>query len=121
MRKNVNYAEITCDFCGKVEHIKASQVLPEGWSTAEIPQSEWTFNKKYDLCPDCIKKLEDIIECLKKFEKVSNSIDEFVLKYNKTDLSERPTISEVSFLYPEYVFLCNEYTHDIEDYWKLRR
>ena len=70
MREIINYAEMTCDFCGKVEHIKASQVLPKGWSTAEIPQSEWTFNKKYDLCPDCIKKLEDIIECLKNHPEV---------------------------------------------------
>lgn len=65
MRKNVNYAEITCDFCGKVEHISTSKILPENWREAEIPQSEWTFNKKYELCPDCIKKLEDIVECLK--------------------------------------------------------
>lgn len=82
MREIINYAEITCDFCGKVEHIKASQVLPKGWSTAEIPQSEWTFNKKYDLCPDCIKKLEDIIECLKNHPEVD------VIKLIENDITK---------------------------------
>ena len=118
MRKNISYAEITCDICGKVEQISQSQSLPEKWKRAEIPSINHSYNNSYELCPECVKKLENVIRCLEKnSELAQNSIREFVLKYNKTDSLERPTAFEVSLLYPEYVFIFNQDTNDIEEYW----
>ena len=70
MRKNVNYAEMTCDFCGKVEHISQSKILPENWSKVDIPLTKYGYSMHCDLCPDCIEKLENIVECLKNHPEV---------------------------------------------------
>jgi len=60
MRNNVSYAEITCDICGKIEHIPQSLILPKGWSRVEID------NLKKDTCEDCLKAIKELINNLKQ-------------------------------------------------------
>ena len=60
MRKNVQYAEITCDICGKKEHIQQGSILPIGWGNVEIRYEEW------DACNECIEMVTNYIKRLKE-------------------------------------------------------
>ena len=62
MTKNVNYKECTCDFCGKKEHIAQSLILPNQWAELKLK------DLKYDLCMQCVTKMEQIIEDMRKGE-----------------------------------------------------
>ena len=64
MRKNVSYAECTCDVCGEVEHIAQSLLYPKGWGEISFPMGE-----KLEVCDKCLLKIQEAISKLKHAER----------------------------------------------------
>lgn len=58
MRENISYAEVTCDLCGKKEHINLSRVLPLGWDTIDLGDG------KKDVCDSCYRYVREVIQRL---------------------------------------------------------
>lgn len=63
-RKNVSYAECTCDVCGEVKHIPQSRIFPEGWGEITFPMGE-----KLEVCQRCLVKIQESISKMKYVEK----------------------------------------------------
>ena len=58
MTENISYKRCVCDICGKEEHIDNIKILPTEWSRAIIGR------KTYDVCKECLVKVDMAIEDL---------------------------------------------------------
>ena len=51
-RENISYARCICDICQKEEHILQSLILPEGWETVKVGETE------IELCEKCVSEMK---------------------------------------------------------------
>lgn len=60
MIENVSYKRCVCDFCKKEEHIHPLFIRPKEWDKINIKE------ESYDICNECIVKVDMAIEDLKE-------------------------------------------------------
>ena len=60
MIENISYKRCVCDICEKEEHIAQSARLPITWDEIVIGR------KTYDVCVDCLAKIDITVEDLKE-------------------------------------------------------
>ena len=70
MTENISYKRCVCDICNKEEHVPQSLILPKEWEKINIGR------KSYDVCVECLVKVDMAIEDLKENKCEKSSKDD---------------------------------------------